>query len=287
MDWNAILAIALPAVFVVVGIALIWFLIELIATVRSTRKTVTSIKNEIEPTLAHAESITAQIDPLIAKVEPLVDRVSLTVDAANLEVMRLDQILENVTDITEGLSSATSAIDAATNAPVNLVNKTSEKVRNVFKAHKASPASAALGAGKAKTEHEKEDALPQHEQIDALPQSKKTDNASSAEHESAVAANDSGEGASGEDTSVEVASGKESFDFLDNMLFTLKEDAEHADANSALENEAPTHDAFTEENVEAFDVAQLEEDIKAEEKASEQAKETCDASLNRKGYFTY
>lgn len=217
MDWNAILAIALPAVFVVVGIALIWFLIELIATVRTTRKTVTSIKNEIEPTLAHVESITAQVDPLVAKVEPLVDRVSLTVDAANLEVMRLDQILENVTDITDGLSSATAAIDAATNAPVNLVNKTSEKVRNAFKPHKASQESAALGAGKTKSKAAGDAALPSGK-----------DTTTGAQQKIAEPQSDTSENIKSESKS-----SKDSFDFLDNMSFKFTSDTECSDAQNA------------------------------------------------------
>ena len=220
MDWNAILAIALPAVFVVVGIALIWFLIELIATVRTTRKTVTSIKNEIEPTLAHVESITAQVDPLVAKVEPLVDRVSLTVDAANLEVMRLDQILENVTDITDGLSSATAAIDAATNAPVNLVNKTSEKVRNAFKPHKASQESAALGAGKAKSKAAGDAALPSGK-----------DTTTGAQQKIAEPQSDTSENIKSESKS-ESESSKDSFDFLDNMSFKFTSDTECLDAQN-------------------------------------------------------
>lgn len=147
MDINQIIQTALPVVYIIVGVALVWFVFELIATVRTTRKTVTSLKSEIEPTLAHVESITAKIDPLVAKVDPLVDRVSLTVDAANLEVMRVDQILENVTDITNSLSSTVDAVDNVTNAPLRLVNNASSKVLNAFKAKKASSESAALGAG--------------------------------------------------------------------------------------------------------------------------------------------
>ena len=326
MDWNAILAIALPAVFVVVGIALIWFLIELIATVRTTRKTVTSIKNEIEPTLAHVESITAQVDPLVAKVEPLVDRVSLTVDAANLEVMRLDQILENVTDITDGLSSATAAIDAATNAPVNLVNKTSEKVRNAFKPHKASQESAALGAGKAKSKAAGDAALPSGK-----------DASTGAQQKIAEPQSDTSENAKSESES-----SKDSFDFLDNMSFKFVSDTECSDAqnvpdgidaqnapdgtasdsNALQENmqvSSASHEDNSKDNTLRFVIS--EEDLKpaqSVEKAAENAtedtvesaaeetvKEAAEAAeettkeaagnaedagtarLNNKGYFTY
>lgn len=91
MDFYEILNIALPAVYVVVGAALVWLVIELVATVRKARKTVDDLQKQVEPTLAHVESITAALEPAVAKVDPLVERVSLTVDAANLEIMRVDR----------------------------------------------------------------------------------------------------------------------------------------------------------------------------------------------------
>ncbi len=154
MDIEAVLTIALPVVYILVGVALIWFLIELIKFLRSTTRTVNALKQEIDPTLAHVETITAALEPVVARVDPLVERISLTVDAANLEIMRVDQILENVTDITEGVSSAVDAVDTAANAPMKLVNTASEKVRGVFKARKASDESVALGSAP------KKDVLP-------------------------------------------------------------------------------------------------------------------------------
>ncbi len=145
MDITQILNVALPVVYVLVGLALIVFLIALVRFLHTTRTTVVDLKKQIDPTLAHVETITASLEPVVARVDPLVERVSLTVDAANLEIMRVDQILENVADITEGVSSAVDAVDAAANAPIKLVNSASEKVRGVFKARKASNESIALG----------------------------------------------------------------------------------------------------------------------------------------------
>ena len=82
-------------------------------------------------------------------MDPLVERVSLTVDAANLEIMRVDQILEDVGEITESVSSAVDAVDAAANAPLELVNSVTTKVRNAFKPRRASDESVALGQEKA------------------------------------------------------------------------------------------------------------------------------------------
>ena len=147
MDFFEIVNLVLPVVYVVVGIALIWFVVELVVTVRKTRETVTSVQKQIEPTLEHVEKITASLEPVCDKVDPLIDRVSLTVDAANLEVMRLDQILEDVSDITSSASSAVNAVDTVTNAPIELVNSVTKKVRHAFKPKKASDESAALGQG--------------------------------------------------------------------------------------------------------------------------------------------
>ena len=134
MDVNMILTV----VFICVGIALIVFLIELVRTVRSARTTIDNVQKQLEPTLAHVEQITNEIKPAIAKVDPLMDRVSLTIDAANLEMMRVDQILEDVTAITDTASNAVEAVDNVANAPLELMNNVSSKVRKVLKPKAAS-----------------------------------------------------------------------------------------------------------------------------------------------------
>ena len=134
MDINMILTV----VFICVGIALIVFLIELVRTVRSARTTIDNVQKQLEPTLAHVEQITNEIKPAIAKVDPLMDRVSLTIDAANLEMMRVDQILEDDTAITDTASNAIEAVDNVANAPLELMNSVSTKVRSVLKPKAAS-----------------------------------------------------------------------------------------------------------------------------------------------------
>ena len=121
MDISEILSIALPVVYVIVGAVLVWLVIELVMTVRKTRKTVDDLQKQVEPTLASVERITASLEPVAAKVDPLVERVSLTVDAANLEIMRVGQIAETWW-ITDSVSSAVEAVDT-TGLPVELVNK--------------------------------------------------------------------------------------------------------------------------------------------------------------------
>lgn len=150
MDVSSIVNIALPIVFVIVGLALIWFLIELVRTVKSARGLVNDVQERITPTLDHVEKITNDLQPAVAKVDPLVERVSLTVDAANLELMRVDQILEDVNQVTDSVSNASAAIDTVTAAPADLVNAVSSKVRGMLKGgHHASPESAELAAKKA------------------------------------------------------------------------------------------------------------------------------------------
>ena len=147
MDFFSVINVALPVIYVLVGIVLGWFVIELVMTVRKTRETVTSVQKQLEPTLEHVEKITASLEPVCDKIDPLVDRVSLTVDAANLEVMRLDQILEDVGEITSSASSAVNAVDTVANAPLELVNSVTKKVRRKFTPKKASDESVALGQG--------------------------------------------------------------------------------------------------------------------------------------------
>ena len=136
-----------PAVFAVVGIVLIWLILEFVATLRKLRSTVKTLVKDIEPTLEHVDTLTAQLEPVLAKADPLVDRLSLTVDAANLEIMRLDGILEDVNDITGSLTTAGESIDKVTKTPVRLVSTTVDQVRSVFKSPKASEESVRLGKG--------------------------------------------------------------------------------------------------------------------------------------------
>lgn len=149
MDFAEFLNAALPFVYIIVGAALVWFVIELAITIRKTRTTVDEMHKQLEPTLDNVQRLTASLEPVVAKVDPLVDRVSLTVDAANLELMRVDQILEGVTDITDSVSSAVDAVDTVTNAPMNLLTSVTTKVRSAFKTKHASEESIALGEKKA------------------------------------------------------------------------------------------------------------------------------------------
>ncbi len=148
MDINNIMGIALPAVFVIVGIALVFAIVEIAKTLKATRKAV----EDMQPTLKNVEDITTNIQPTLAKVDPLLDRVQLTVDSVNLEMMRVDQILEDVAQITDKASSATEAVDNIANAPLKAVNNVATRMKTVFSGKAASLDSVKLAEQRAAVE---------------------------------------------------------------------------------------------------------------------------------------
>ena len=117
---------------VCVGIALAWFLVELVITLRKSRKKIDEVHQQLTPTIENIEQITTKIQPAIDRVDPLIERVSLSIDAANLELMRVDQIMENVNEITENAARATNSVGNIVNAPADLLNKASNKIVGLF-----------------------------------------------------------------------------------------------------------------------------------------------------------
>ena len=146
MDAAFIQQVVLPIVYVVVGIVLVWALVELVIFLRSTRKTVSTLEEEIRPVISDVKEMTESLKPAVDKMDPLAERVSLAVDAANLEIMRLDGILENVDALTGSAAGAANAVETVANTPMKLVNTAAEKLRGAFSQKKASDASVALGA---------------------------------------------------------------------------------------------------------------------------------------------
>lgn len=144
MDASSVLDIALPIVFIVVGLALIWLLVELVKTVKVARTTAEDMQAQLTPTLQNVDKIVADITPAMAKVDPLVERVQLTVDAANLELMRVDSILEDVNGVTGALANTSAAIDNVTSAPLNMVNTMTDRLRGALRGRHSSATSAEL-----------------------------------------------------------------------------------------------------------------------------------------------
>ena len=144
MDVNSVLNMLLPIVFSLVGVALIFLVIELIKIMKSTRTMIDDIKPQLDTTMKNVEELTTNLNPMLAKVDPMMDSVQLTLDAVNLEMMRVDQILEDVSEITGSASSATQAVDAITNAPMKAVTNVADRVRSAFGGKHASEESAQL-----------------------------------------------------------------------------------------------------------------------------------------------
>ena len=140
MDINGILTIILIIVFCLVGVALIFFLIELMKTLKSAQKTI----DDLGPTLKNVEEMTTNLQPTVAKADPMMDRVLLTLDSVNLEMMRVDKILEDVSEITDTAAGATAAVDTITNAPVKAVESMAAKMKSKFTPKSASDESAQL-----------------------------------------------------------------------------------------------------------------------------------------------
>ena len=141
-----VFSIILTIVYIVVGVALVWLVVELALTMRKMRTTVTEMKAQLDPTLENVDKMVAELQPTIGKVDPLVDRVTLTVDSVNLELMRVDGILENVNKITGGVSKTVDAVDSVTSAPLDIVTNMTKKVRSKFKPRYASDESVDLGS---------------------------------------------------------------------------------------------------------------------------------------------
>ena len=140
MDINTVLTAILIAVFILVGVALVAFLLQMVKLLKGVQVAI----EKVEPTLENVETITRDIQPAINKVGPLMDRVQLTVDSLNLEMMRVDRILENVSEITESASSAAGAVDNIASAPMKAANGVANRMKTYFGGKSASQESAQL-----------------------------------------------------------------------------------------------------------------------------------------------
>lgn len=129
-------------VYIVVGVALVWFVVELALTIRKARGTVDDMQKQLEPTLANVQELTDD-------AKPIVERLSLTVDAVNLELLRVDDILQNVGGIAGTASKAVNTVDSVASAPLDIVNSLTKRVRDRFAPRRASDISKEMGETKA------------------------------------------------------------------------------------------------------------------------------------------
>jgi len=109
-------------------IALIILVFHIIGTIRKVNKTI----DEIQPTIDTANKMLEDLQPAIQRIDPLIERVSLTVDAVNLEIMRADTILSDISKLTSTATDAVGKVAEITDAPLNLLNAATDRVRNMF-----------------------------------------------------------------------------------------------------------------------------------------------------------
>ena len=145
MDMVFVQEVIVPIIYAIVGVALIWALVELILFLRRTSKTVSAVEEQVQPILADAQKMTEDLKPAVEKLDPLVDRVSLAVDAANLEIMRIDAILEDVSAMTDTAARTVEAVDSVAQTPMRLATEASAKLRATFGSKNASDTAVALG----------------------------------------------------------------------------------------------------------------------------------------------
>lgn len=142
---ETILNIILPIVYIIVGAALVWFLVELVITIKKVRTQALNTIEELEPTIHDVQAMVSDIQPVVKKVDPIMDRVTLTVDSVNLEMMRVDEILEDVSKITNTVTKTVDAVDNVTSAPVDIVSSMTKKIRSKFSPKYASDESVKAG----------------------------------------------------------------------------------------------------------------------------------------------
>lgn len=117
-------------------IALAYFLVSLIKTIKATMTKVDPLMDETKEVLGEAKVTLSEVrdaldktKPALDRIDPLMERLTLTVDAANLEIMRVDQILEDVNTITGNVSKATESIDTITSVPLDALSTVTGKIR--------------------------------------------------------------------------------------------------------------------------------------------------------------
>ena len=108
MDFAGIVDIALPVIYVLVGAVLVWFVVELALTIRSTRSPIDAAHKELPPPQKNEEKITAQVDPLIAHVDALVtDQIDPLLTRVNEIAGRLGVVQDVYMRITPGVEADT------------------------------------------------------------------------------------------------------------------------------------------------------------------------------------
>lgn len=114
---------------IVALIALAYFLITTVKSLRTTMAKVDPLLDECKVVLGQAQEMLDQTKPALDRIDPMLERLTLTIDAVNLEIMRVDQIMEDVNTITGNISKATESIDTVTSLPLDALSSVTSKIR--------------------------------------------------------------------------------------------------------------------------------------------------------------
>lgn len=152
MDVGFISEVILPVVFVIVGIALVWAIVELVLVLRRTRKTVETLETSVKPIIDDVQKVAADAKEMTASIKPAIDASIPWSSVLRWPLMREFGNHAPSTAFWKTLcnyqfaASATEAVDTVANAPLKIVNAASEKLREALSGKKASDESAKLAA---------------------------------------------------------------------------------------------------------------------------------------------
>ena len=107
-------------VFIVVGVAAIWAIVELALVLRKTRSTVASLDktvadinaaiDETKPVITKLDDTLDTLQPALEQVEPLIKQGNIAVEALTADLIEVNGVLRDVSQITGGVSSASDAV---------------------------------------------------------------------------------------------------------------------------------------------------------------------------------
>ncbi len=126
---------------IVLIIAGVWALVELALTLKTSRKKINDISEDVEGTLDEIKPIISKLDGVVDELEPaakelpvLMNKASIATDALTVDLLQVDNILTDVSSVTGTASGVTSSVSKATGAAVNaassLIGKAAKSVEN-------------------------------------------------------------------------------------------------------------------------------------------------------------
>lgn len=131
---------------IVLILAGIWLLVELIFTIKATRKTIVTIEpkfdklndelvdtlQEVKPILIRIDQNLSEIQPSIQEIRPLLTKAGTAIDAVSLNLLSMDEILHDVSEITHTAAHASNAVGSLASNAAGATSQVIERVRSKF-----------------------------------------------------------------------------------------------------------------------------------------------------------